>query len=83
MDFQQNRLILLTVCRDFYQQAGPPKNPKIVRFPFPHYSPLVRVRSVNALGFTAGMQKTSGSDPLVFMRPSGFEKIQPTEKSIG
>ena len=28
-------------------------------------------------------KKTSGSDPLVFLRPSGFEKIQPTEKSIG
>ena len=22
----------------FLIQAGPPKNPKIVRFPFPHYS---------------------------------------------
>ena len=35
----------------------------------------LRVRSVNSLGFTAGMQKTSGLDPLVFLRPSGFEKI--------
>ena len=39
----------------------------------------LRVRSVNSLG----CKKTSGSDPLVFLRPSGFENIQPTEKSIG
>ena len=43
----------------------------------------LRVRSVNSLGFTAGMQKFNGSDPLVFLRPSGFKKIQPTGKSIG
>ena len=35
----------------------------------------LRVRSVNSLGFIAGM--------LVLLRPSRFEKIQPTEKSIG
>ena len=36
-----------------------------------------RLRPV--MGFTAGVQITSGS----FLRPSGFEKIQPAEKSIG
>ena len=43
----------------------------------------LRVRSVNSLGFTAGMQKNKRVGPACFLRQSGFEKIQPTEKSIG